>query len=111
MWRGGRGGLDHAVMIERIGGDPARHEDHGHAGSGMGGAAGEVEAGDVGAAVGRLEGAVQPAVAGQAVDGAVEDAVAAVDVVGGEPAFELDPALEVGEPGGPFELLEDAGPV
>ena len=50
-------------------------------GPGMRGAARQVEPLDVRAAVGRLERAREPAVAGQAVDRAVEHAVAVVDVL------------------------------
>ena len=76
-------------------------------GPGMGGAAGQVEPGDVGAAVGRLERPGESPVTGQAVDGAVEHAVAVVDVLRGQPALDLIRLLDVVEPRGGLELLED----
>ena len=60
-----------AVAVERVGGDPAGHEHHRHAGAGMRRAAGEVKAAQVGAAIAGLEGAEEFAVAGEAVDRAV----------------------------------------
>jgi len=95
------------VLVEAVGGDPARHHDHGHSRSGMRGTAGQIEPLEVRAAVGWLEGTIQPAVTGKAVDGAVEHAIAVVYVLGGKPALDLDSHLDVIEPGGRLELLED----
>ena len=65
--RVGRG----SVAVERIGGDPAGHQHHRHAGAGMRRAAGEIEAAQVGAAIAGLERAEEFPVAGEAVDRAV----------------------------------------
>src|SRR5271166_6178591 len=73
----------------------------------MHGTAGQIQPPEVRAAVGWLEGTIQPAVAGEAVDGAVEHAIAVVYVLRGKPALDLDPHLDVIEPGGRLELLED----
>ena len=66
----------HAVAIECVRGDPSRHQDHGHPRTGVGSAARQVKAFYVRTAIGRLEGP-QPAPVGcDAVNGAIQDAVA-----------------------------------
>ena len=76
-------------------------------GPGWAAAAGEVEAFDERAAVGGLERAHELAVRRQAVDRAVEHAVAVVDVLGRQGPLEDDAVFEVGHAGGAFELVED----
>ena len=56
----GSGAGRHAVTIERVRGDPSRHQDHRHARAGVRSAARQVKALDVRTAIGRLEGP-QPA--------------------------------------------------
>jgi hypothetical protein len=64
----------------------------------MSGAAGEVHSGEFAAAVGGLEGSLKEPVAGDAVDCAVENAVAVVDILRGQRSFEDDAVFDVGEP-------------
>lgn len=77
----------------------------------MGGSSGEVEAFEVAAAVAGLEGSEQAAVAGEAVDGSVQDVVAGVDVLGGEGGFEDDSVFQVFQAGGFRELFQDGAAV
>ena len=91
---GSRGACD-AVTIERIGGDPSRHQDHRHARTGMRSATREVKALHVRTAIGRLE-RPQPAPVGRdAVDRAVQDAVPLVDVGGGQPALDANAVRDI----------------
>ena len=101
------GGPAPQILIERVRGDPAGHQHHRHARPGVRGAAGQVQPADLAAAVPGLEGAENPAVARQPVDGAVEHAVAVVDVLRRQGPLEHDPALEVGQARGARELVED----
>ena len=73
----------------------------------MGGAASEVETLEVGGAVGWLEGSVEDAVRGDAVDGSVQDTIAVVDVLRGEVGFVDDAVLDVVEAGGTLELVQE----
>ena len=100
-----------AVRIEGVGGDPARHHHHRHAGPGMGRAAGEIEAAHLPAAVAGLEGAHELAVARQPVDRAVEHLVAVVDVLRREMALDDDALLDVAHAGRALELVEDRLPI
>ena len=68
---------------------------------------GKVEALDVAAAVRRLEGAIEVAVAGDAVDCAVQHAVAVVNVCWRERGFKDDAVFDVREASSTFQLVED----
>ena len=71
----------------------------------------KIQPADLAAAVRRLERAEQPAVARQPVDGAVEHAVAVVDVLRRQGPLEHDAVLEVGHARRALELVEDHPPV
>ncbi len=77
----------------------------------MRGAAREVKPLHVGAAVRRLERAVDRAVAGDAVDRAVQHVIAFVDVLRRQRALHHDALLDVGHPSGALELLDDRAAV
>ena len=77
----------------------------------MRGAAGEVEAAQVGAAVAGLEGAEKFSVARETVDRAVEHVVAVVDVLRRERALEDDARFDVRHSAGALELFQNDAPI
>ena len=95
------------VLIERVGGDPAAHHHHRHPGAGMRRPSRQVEALQVGTGIGRFEGAVPAAVAGDAVDRSVQHLVALVNIDRRERALKDDAIFNVREAGGALELVRE----
>src|SRR5690606_23718472 len=95
------------IFVERVRRDPAAHQHHGHAGTGMRRAAGEIEALEIGRAVAGFEGTEEFSMARQTVDRAVEHMVTIMNVLRRERALEHDALFEVWHLAGGFELIED----
>ncbi len=98
-------------MVERVGGNPAGHQDHRHAGAGMRRAAGEIEAAQIGAAVAGFESAEKFSVAGESVDRAIEHVVALVNVLRREGALENNARFDVWHLAGSLELFQNDAPI
>ena len=77
----------------------------------MGGASRQEKSVEVTASIGRLKRTVPFAVAGQTIDGSVEDFVAVVDVERSQSTFENDSFLNVWHSGGALQFVEDHLPV
>src|SRR5271166_3810848 len=83
------------ILIQRVSGDPARHEHHRHSGARVSRTAGEIQTAHIGTAIAWLERPKKASVAGEPIDRAVEHVVAVVDVLGSQRLLENDPRFDV----------------
>ncbi len=101
------GAVAAGVGVERIGGDPAGHQNHRHPRPGMRCAAGEIQTRQVARAIARLECAEKPAVAREPVNGAIEYAVALMNVLRRQVSLEHDPPFQIRHARRPRQLVQD----
>ena len=70
------------VFVERIAGNPTAHHHHRHAWSRMGGATGKIQSLEITRAIGRLERTQETTVAGNSLDGTIQNTITIVNPLG-----------------------------